>query len=564
MKTHFRVLAGFALLFALLFAWLPARNALPGNMDTVVILSFLNTNWQNFLSLFTGDCFGSVLFPTPFPYRFGEPHFLASIPYGLISSLGLGDVWNTYLLLVLIFATTAWSLYVFAGNWTENHWARVFAGLVLPASNFAFAQAEHVFLLAFVLPVLSMHFLMRFVRTGEAKHLKYSAVIGGVQAWVLVTGFVLQTFMLGALALFHAPSLVRNGRWRAALGYGWIYILIPAPLVAFHLWGRFDPVYINTWDVPLVMDVTALSFTDLFRVLENNRVYPRIGFDEVVGYWSGQRRTIFMGLLAMLCMVLAFRRRPKEKLDLLFIVLVGAAFSFAVKSVHWEGRVFNVPFYYHPDFWPGHFLRTPSRLFLVCAVPMSVLAGLGLANLADAFRLRGRALVLLFVAAAAVHLVENVPVPVRSWDYEPFAPPPALVEHFEDRCGHVLLHLPTGNIFRYPEDDELFYGANREVTYMYWQTYHRQYTVNGVQSYTPRHRWRVQGLVRRVFYGGELSGLRELKRFGVDTVVFHKDLVFEEDAAVWGNLSRAGLKRVLESPRVVVFRLGNVNGRSKS
>jgi len=148
--------------------------------------------------------------------------------------------------------------------------------------------------------------------------------------------------------------------------------------------------------------------------------------------------------------------------------------------------------------------------------------------------------------------VENVPVPLKSFAGRQFATPaPVVREFFDGQRGKVLLNLPSrpgGALFR---DSQDLFEWNRELIYMNRQTYHRQNIVNGVHGYFPRTRLELQRLVDALPAPEAFAGLRE---FGVDYIVYHRNLELPWEAGLYDRLVRSGeLVAAAASSDVTIF-----------
>src|SRR5207244_1625853 len=142
-------------------------------------------------------------------------------------------------------------------------------------------------------------------------------------------------------------------------------------------------------------------------------------------------------------------------------------------------------------------LRVPSRAFALSVLAVVLAAAIGMARLraSSALQARPRRRLVFAVLTAAV-LLENVPVPLKTFAGARLATPERLVlDFFGGQRGYVLLDLPSRPGGALYQDSQDLFEWNREIIYMNRQTYHRQNVVNGVHGYFPRTRLDAQRLV---------------------------------------------------------------------
>ena len=116
------------------------------------------------------------------------------------------------------------------------------------------------------------------------------------------------------------------------------------------------------------------------------------------------------------------------------------------------------------------YLRAPSRIGLVVALALAVLASLAIARL---LRARPRAARLVGPALAAVAVAEAVvvPLPFKSWE-----PLPTVYDSLAQQPYGPVLELP---FYWLPQD------YHRHTEYMLWSTYHWKPLVNGYSDNIP-------------------------------------------------------------------------------
>jgi hypothetical protein len=134
--------------------------------------------------------------------------------------------------------------------------------------------------------------------------------------------------------------------------------------------------------------------------------------------------------------------------------------------------------------------------------------------------------------------MENVPFPLASFA-APCQPPDEYIDFFRDRREvTTVLDIPTNTGIGYYRDDEDIFEWNREAIYMNWQTYHRQNIFNGVNSYFPRSRFDVQ---RHIYRLPSPAAIRTLQEFGMEYIVFHKNLILHHTENILAQLKQSPL-----------------------
>ena len=173
------------------------------------------------------------------------------------------------MMVVLIFTGSAWGVYILAGNYVKDTWPAFFAGFAYTCSNFLFAVMDDMTPVFFMLPPLSIHFFLKFVRTSDVKHLKWMAIIGGLQAYFSIYTFVLQSLMLLVVVGIHHRAWAKRELLKKVLFFAFLYCAMIIPLFAFSMYARFKANLYFPWPTALVMDGTSLHFSSLF-VMEND------------------------------------------------------------------------------------------------------------------------------------------------------------------------------------------------------------------------------------------------------------------------------------------------------
>jgi len=583
---------GYLAFFALLLLPLPLQGALPGNCDTWLNgIALPNLMLNHLASGLSHEDVGRPLYPATGVFAFGESAFGTSSLFILFKLLTRDDVRACYLFTVTILALDALGVFLLARLYARDTTAAAFAGLAFSSSNYVLGNIDSPHTSFFFVALLCLYHWKRYLLTGDRRALARAAVLGGAQAYF--SAYVFSFELLAALALL-AGSGVRDrirGDARALVRAGALSLAVAAPFFVYYATARMGANFANPWDPVFLAEVHSLEPADLLRTLENNLLYPfdrkivardiaertqqmmRFGAvrldsltrpDTVtvfgtlsqpddVKYFVYTRRCAFLGFVLYLLAGAGLATDAGARRELGVLYLTGLVLSLGpfVSIGRWLLPGPTLPAYR----WLGlaAVLRVPSRAFALSVLAVVLAAAIGMARLraSSAWRSRPRRRLAAAVLTAAV-LLENVPVPLKSFAGARLATPePLVLGFFAGQRGHVLLDLPSrpgGALYR---DSEDLFEWNREIIYMNRQTYHRQNVVNGVHGYFPRTRLEAQRLVDALPAPDAFAGLRAL---GVDYVVYHHSLELPWERGLYEKLAASGELAVrASSPEVTIL-----------
>jgi len=590
------VTAGFGLFFAALFAQLPLAGRLPGNTDTWFAIALSNTYGERLAGLSGGEPPSTALYPGGNPIQFGESSPGVALVYVAIRALGFDDVNAYYLLLCLLFTTTALAVFALARHHTGSDPAAVFAALAFTCANFTLANIDDCVIVFFGIAALAAGSLSRFIeQPGRVRPLYAAAVLGGLQVYFSAYVFLFLTIWLGVLALDAAPALRARGRHLLAAGV--LYCGLSAPFFGFYAGAMRAQEFVTTRSFDLlVTSVGSLDPGDLLRALPGNLIHPqgaphreadsaalarslydpetlRATFEDPdfqtlvrpyapagdESFWISTRRRAHVGFLLYGLSLLALWQPYRWKRALVALFCVGLVIAFG-PLITVAGT--TIPTLLYPiNKWIGftNLFRVPSRAFFLSLVALSLLAARTVAHLSR--RLAGRrprlARALPFLLGAAF-LIENVPVPLPSFAGRRYAEPEAALKGFfagREARAAVVLHLPSRTGFSYAGAAQDLYPLNREIIYMNWQTYLRRNTMNGVNGYLPRSRVEAQRYIDGLPDDAALDGLLALAGgAGPLYIAFHRGLVLPGEEDLLPRLERAPrLRPVLRGDSAVLF-----------
>lgn len=583
---------GYLAFFALLLLPLPLRGALPGNCDTWLNGIALPNFMLNQLAAALGhEDAGRPLYPATAVFGFGESAFGTSSIFILFKLLARDDVRAYYLFTVTILTLDAIGVFLLARLYVRDTAAAAFAGLAFSASNYVLGNIDSPHTSFFFVAFLCLYYWKRYLLTGERRALYLAAALGGAQAYFSAYVFCFQ--LLAALALLAGDTgrdRVRTDA-RPLVRAGLVIVAIAAPLFGFYAAARADANFANPWDPIFLAEVHSLEPADLLRTLENNLLYPfdrpivareiaertqqmmqagavklarltspdavtvfgTLSHPDDVKYFVYTRRCAFLGFLLYLLAGAGLLADPRARRELCLLYLIGLVLALG-PFVSIGHRLLPGPTL--PAYRWLHLaavLRVPSRAFALSVLAVVLAAAIGMARLgaSSALQARPRRRLVFAVLTAAV-LLENVPVPLKSFAGARLATPePLVLDFFGGQRGHVLLDLPSRPGGALYEDSQDLFEWNREILYMNRQTYHRQNVVNGVHGYFPRSRLQTQRLVDALPAPEAFAGLRAL---GVDYVVYHHSLELPWERGLYEKLAASGELVVMASaPDVTIF-----------
>jgi len=581
----------FYFLIFLAFFWqFPASDSVPGNCDTFFAISYSNTYLNNLKALFTGLSPGSLMYPTPSIYGFGETAFATAIIF-IFFKLFLGnDLYCYYLFCVTIFTLTSLSFSLFISTYIKNRYLIFFSGLIFSLSNFTLANIDSIHTVFFAISFLSLYFFRCYLKTPKKRDLYLAFILCGFQIYFSAYVFLLTVLILGFMILLNFKKI------KDFLLPGMIMLIITFPFLLFYFNSINSKRFFNPWNLKFISELHSLNSSDLLRKIPGN-IYNRNGnlteFPQFVrdleriraeghpeysyamkphiDYQSNTqdfdlneratinfpyiRRSAFIGfILYILALIGFFASNKKLKIELGGFFLIGLIFSHGPLNLI-GGQVFPTPMYLIYEYLDmAKFFRIPSRAFFISQIAVIILAMMGLRLL-----LKKKINNLVLTGVLFLILIENVPFSMTKFKNH-LSPPKGLAQFFKSkREKKVILDLPSdlGLIFVNDYDD--FFSYSREIIYMNYQSYHLQNSINGINGYLPKTRYEVQKDIDK-FQDSGILGSR-LKSLGVNNIIYHKKLALngKEIELLKKLKSNQQLKMVLENEELAIFNISLPN-----
>ena len=252
-------------------------------------------------------------------------------------------------------------------------------------------------------------------------------------------------------------------------------------------------------------------------------------------------RRLFPGFVAVILAACAFwpsrlrsdmRVEPghSRRLSTRIAYALGLLFAFDV-SLGFNGFSYYVLYEY---VLPFRGLRIPARMGVMVGFTLAVLAGFGVARIADRVRsvTRQRAIV---AALALLVLAEDATKPLDSRKI-PLAPPEIYADVLTDRGDS-----PTTALFEFPAT------PYDDPTYMYFSTFHWQHLVNGYSGFFPPS-YHLLGLSLANFPDDE--SIRAIKARGARYLLIHGERLYGDryNEVIAGLERRPDLKLLSRRP----------------
>jgi len=187
---------------------------------------------------------------------------------------------------------------------------------------------------------------------------------------------------------------------------------------------------------------------------------------------------------------------------LAFLLTFGPVIKFMDKDI--VGGPYAILYHFFPGF-KG--LRVSGRIYVLFVFALSVLAGYGLRD----FRQRFKVFSYVSIILPFIICLEYIEIPIKMrcrMDTDP----PKVYEWIARQPGDfAIIELPM------PEWPEKF---DHEIPYMYWSIYHGKKIVNGYSGYAPLSFWPIAGCMRDFPSDDSMEILNYL---GVKYVVVHNN-----------------------------------------
>ena len=445
----------------------------------------------------------NIFFPAPLTLAYSEhltPQMLQILPFFAAT----GNIVFCYNL--LLFGTIVLSglgMYLLVRELTGEPLAALLAGLAFAFAPYRIDQWAHLQVLSSQWMPFAFYGLRRFFVTGRLRPL----VGGGVAILLqgLSCGYYLAYFtpFAAAYCLYEMAARGRFGdlrAWRALVGVGGAVLVV----VAVFLWPYVQVRRANDVGVRDLNDVQQFS-ADIYgfaTISHNSRLWgsriramPRNENQGFPGFAILTFAVVAVGSRLALFVPPArrvIRGARDSTLGFFACAAVGAAWLSLGPVMHLNGHPIGPSLYAIFYRWVPGFdgLRVPSLNFMIVALCLSVLAGLGAAPLVSRGR-TGRVLVVLGMIAMlaeswSVPADTNVPLATPG-----YAPPPSEIADAQGLrpVYRMVRRLPPGAVIaEFPFEDPIY-----QIQYTFYSAYHRRPIVNGYSGFYPESYRRIAG-----------------------------------------------------------------------
>src|SRR5262245_49051067 len=337
----------------------------------------------------------------------------------------------------------------------------VFAFLPYRIDHFPHLQLQQTQCLPF-----AMWAFHRLLRTGRIRD---GALFGAFSAGQVLSCMYYGLFLLPYLAVVCGTMLIADRR----LPRDRIAALAVAAAIALAAVLPVGMAYLGARKIvgergrQEVLDNSA-TWRNYLAPAEANALYGGV----FAGFMQGERR-LFPGFVAIALAIVAlwpskttyFRLQTS---DFRLAYALGLLLAFDV-SLGFNGLTYSALYDY---FLPFRALRIPARMGLFVGFSLAVLAGYGIARLADRTQSESMKRA-LFATASVLMLAEYVSKPIELATIRTSAPE-VYADIVRDRGDG-----PTAALFEFPA------SAQDDPTYLYYSTFHWQSLVNGYSGFFP-------------------------------------------------------------------------------
>jgi len=534
----------FLAFYLLLFLQFPLNHSLTGELDTLANLAMYKQLQNWIIGLFTGEAMGSICYPSKHVWVAFGADFGAGILHIFFSFLGFSDLWANWLFVGFILASNSFGMYLLASEFKMDRRAAIIAGLIFSCAHFTFGNLENPNTLVFFFCFYALTLFLRFIESGELKFFILSSIIGALQIYITPYVFLFYSVILAILILRYEPIRLKPKpvfiRYLlTAIGYA----IVVTPFIHHFILQSDIKDYFNVVGDRSIVFVLAYNLDDFFRTLPNHLYMPyRELFDDA---WLTKLKCFYLGATFWGVIIYGLvRYRKSMRREWMAMIIVGVLLAIGPYVSVGARKLFPSaawPLYEYLNF--DSILRVPARAFFIALIALSMILGTTLSRIAQgSFKHLMVSLVLLFMI-----LGENIPMPFKHYDQREILQPDRewmdLVRSDEEYNN--IVHLPSA-IFDFRSDQ-------REYAYMYWQSFHRQNVVNGMTAFIAPERMENNQLMKEWNQGDNLKKL--IEQNGLDFILFHKDMVSEQEAslAIQQLNQHSEIKLLSDNERTTVF-----------
>lgn len=539
-SSTYKVFCLFLLFFAALFIQFPLAGSLPGYIDSWLYVGLFNDYGNHIHAWFTGQPLGHCLYPSAPPYAYLEPSYASAVFFLFFKLIRFNDLWAYYGFIVTIFTLNATAAFVLARQYIGQYAPAMFTALAFTASSFALGNIENQNALVYFPALISIYHFRAFLLSPHMAHLVMAMIAGGLQIYFGTYTFIFQSVVLFLMGLVHYRAMFFANGWLWVVKALPIYVLLALPYMVTYLMNpELGEFYNPSRNDLSALNAFSLNLTDLYRVLPNNLLYPiQQDIPQIFVY---NLRSASLGIMLYILALVGFFGKPGFRFEVVLISIVSLIVALGPMLLI-NGEAFTMPMGWLYELLDiSAFIRHPSRMFFITILMLSLLAGYGLKNLAARF---GFPIYGAVAIASLVFIVENVPFPFEKYNSRQYIVDGNPYPHIVPSPGKnaVVLELPSSLDFSSNDLGKPLNLFSREYLYMYWQSKHRQHSLNGAVAFFSPQRLQNAALTASLPNTRALHTLIETN--GIDFIIYHPRLVLPYETPY--------LEFLLASPRLVL------------
>ncbi len=575
----------YLIFYLLFFLRFPLHNSLPGNCDSLLVVAISDFKLEQLTSFFSGNHHGVPMFPVLDPLAYGESSPGGAFFVILFRLLGFNNLVSLYLFLVMLFALNGFAVFIFSKHFLKTFYFRIFAGFAFSLSNMMFAHIDDFIVYFYFFPLVSAFFLIKFLNSNKIKNLFIASFIFAFEIYFSFYVFLYGGFFLILVFLYF--SRINGKKINFILKNGVIFsipiLIFALPRIFYYFYTLNQLNFVTPFAPMFTTQMTSLMPFDFVLALPNNLFYG--DWIKIPMNWGFVRHHNFIGFLVVGFSVYAFLKKYKYRYFFVSLFLIALILGFGPYFMWNLKPLFPLPLIIFYKFIPIlKFLRVTNRVYFLGLLALSVFSAKGGEIFAQKFN--KKYLPLIFMLFFVVNFVENVPFPLKEFKIGKYLKTPKVYNFIKEKNKEAkILDLPSRFSTEFLNWDEkkfdspykfvkkrknqpilkvdnlsMFYNSwdnvfqyNRELFYFIWQTNHHLDTFSGVNGYFPVSRMIVQKHIENLPQKKEFLWL---KNVGVDFIVFHKNLICNDDKKNWYDVvASTCLKRIFEDNENTVYKI---------
>lgn len=544
----------YLLFFGLLFVQYPLSDSLVGNTDAIASLTIYKEHILKLKALVFNQQSGNTFYPESGITSYCESYVGETFFYAAFKLLGFSDFHVVYILIALFYSLNAFSVYCLCKIYLKKEVPAFLGGLAFSSSCYMLGNQEMMNALLFFPTPLALVFFERFLLKGKTLHLFLCVIFISLQFYFSFYNILYAILLVAVFAALNASVLFHDALKRPFYYAGAFILLIAlvAPLFTFiiisdNFRGAFNPAV----QIPGLTERFSFTLKNFLSSYPNNLIYQG-GIREWGGVSLANEYYANLGIVFWICCLIGLFQSFKYKWVFVAIALVSTLISFGLYLDVFGYRITMPLTYLYKIEMFKWFYRIPGRTFVVGVFALSVLFAAGIVRITQNQK-RGP---LIAVALIVIFLFENLPFPFPLLhNRNALVPPKQYLSFFEKQKMKVTADVPSSlftNRFQYVNNISEY---SREYRYMYWQTLHRNHTINGSVSYFPNSRMRNNDLLKDITINNNLAQLIATNQ--LDYLTFHKKLVLaKEETNIDTFLMHSPmLDKQLENEEIVIYKV---------